>query len=243
MKIIVIIPVTGLDDDFIEKRRKNLLEKKAPDTEIDLISLEKGSASIEGDFDDAFSAPEILKTIMNHHENCDGFLIHCAADPAVDAAREFTDKPVVGIGEASMCFATMVGSRFTIISPRREAVTSIYRRVRKLGFEKNLASVRSVDMPVLDLYPHEADAKKAFLEKARKAIEEDQIDTIVPGCGAFSIWADDFALELGIPVLNLGACGLCMTEALIRLNLSHSRLAYGLIGRKSRSIGPIEVSI
>jgi len=242
MQILVIVPVTGLDDQYIEMRRVNLEKSKGSETHIDVVSLERGSASIDGAFDDVFATPEILRCIQQHHDQYDGFVIHCAADPGVDAARELTRKPVVGAGQASMCMATLVGTRFGVISPDGEAITSVYRRAWRLGYAQNLVSVTSLDIPVLDLYPHADITKAAFLEAARRLVSESQIDTVVPGCGAFSIWADEFTEQLGIPVMNPGACALTLVETLVRLRISHSRLAFATLAVKDRQIDAIEYS-
>jgi len=241
MKILTIVPITGLNDQYIEMRRANLNKKKARDTQITVVAVESGPASIEGSFDKSFATPEILKRIIQDHDAYDGFLIHCFLDAGVEEARELTPKPVVGVGEASMCFAAFIGNRFAIISPRGGAMTAFtYRLSKKLGFENNLVSVRDLNLPVLTLYNDVLGTKRAFLDEVKRVIVEDKADTIIPGCGAFSVWAGEFSEELRVPVLNPGACGLAMIESLIRLNLSHSRLAYGELSEKSRNIRAME---
>ena len=43
-------------------------------------------------------------------------LWHRLPDPALDALRELTDKPVVGIAESALHFASFLGYKFAVIN-------------------------------------------------------------------------------------------------------------------------------
>ena len=46
----------------------------------------------------------------------DGFVLACFGDPGLDAARELAAGPVVGIAEAGMKTATLLGRGFSVVT-------------------------------------------------------------------------------------------------------------------------------
>ena len=103
MKILVINPNTTLE---MTKSIGEMAEKYcARGTEITAISPDWGPRSIEGHFEEYLSAMATVETVAKFKEDYDGFVIACYGDPGISACREVTDKPVVGIGEASMHMA------------------------------------------------------------------------------------------------------------------------------------------
>jgi len=241
MRILVIFPAFGFKKEHAALRTENLMNKKSPDTELDVTTIKSGTAYLGTNFDNSFAAPEILRCIIENHDEYDGFVVHAFVDPAVEAARELTHKPVLGLVESSMCLATLTGSRFSVLTPLRdESKGWIFRRARTLGYEKNLVSVRSFNIPVVNVCSDPIRDKNAFLVQARRSIAEDQVDTIIAGCGGYSVYADELTQELGIPVINPGASALVLVEAQVRLGLTHSRLAYAPIEAKQRLIERLE---
>jgi len=50
------------------------------------------------------------------HRNVDGAILAAYGDPGLFGARELFDIPVVGVSEAAMLTACMVGQRFVIVT-------------------------------------------------------------------------------------------------------------------------------
>ena len=86
----------------------------SPTTEITTISPKWGPRSIEGHFEESIAALATIETVAMYKDEYDAFVIACYGDPAVAACREITDKPVIGIGEASMHMACFLGHQFSI---------------------------------------------------------------------------------------------------------------------------------
>lgn len=62
------------------------------------------------------AAPGMIQSLREHESEFDAFVIACHDDPNLEAMKEITTKPVVGIGEASMKMALMLGHRFSVVS-------------------------------------------------------------------------------------------------------------------------------
>ena len=89
----------------------------APGTEILAVCPTAGVPSIEGHFDEAIAAVGVLEQVkLGRQQGVDGHVIACFGDPGLLAARELASGPVVGIAEAAMHTATMLATRFSIVT-------------------------------------------------------------------------------------------------------------------------------
>ena len=179
-RIRVITPVTGEALGNAEFARR--LGDAA--TEVDLVQIERGPASIECEFEHAMAVPDTLRLIVDaEREGVAAVVVDCMADPGVRPGRELVRIPVVGPAEASMHLACQLGHRFSIVTTEARSVPEFENQARAAGLAERLASVRWVDIPVLDL----ASEPKALLsapliDESVSAIEADGAHVIVFGC-------------------------------------------------------------
>jgi allantoin racemase len=159
-----------------------------------------------------------------NREGYDAVVIACFSDPALDAAREISAIPVVGIEEAAMHVAAMLGHKFSILTslPRRVPTRDLHLRLR--GVEASFASAPVLDMPVLEMDADPEKTKARALELARKAVAEDGAEVIILGCAGLAGYARDIERELGAVVLDPTAVAFKMAEAFVDLGLRHSKV-------------------
>jgi allantoin racemase len=239
VKIKVIIPVTTRN--FIEPTREEVEKFASKGTEIDVEAIEYGTASIESAYDEMLDTPGIIKVAEKaQSQGFDGVITDCMADPALDAMREKLDIPVVGPGRVSMLYAADLAHRFSIVTVLENVVAILENRVMGLGLASKLASVRSVNIPVLEL----ADVKKltgALVAESIKAIEEDGAHAIVLGCtGMLGVSGDlsDALKRKGyeVPVIYPVAVAVKYLETLVSLGLTQSKKTYMPPPEKERNI-------
>lgn len=166
---------------------------------------------IETREDEVLAASGMIQLVRENNDKCDAFIIACHCDPNMDAIKKITDKPVVGIGEASMRIASMLGHRFSIIQTTEESVPIKEALVRKYQLQDSLASVRAPQ----DISP-ESNNEEKYIKAARAAMAEDRADVIVLGCAGLTGLDKRMQKELGVPVLDGVICALILTTALIR---------------------------
>jgi len=220
-KILVIDPITT--DSFCDMTKNYLEEIKSSDVKIEVVNIKAGPSSIETFYDEAFALPEILKTVDEYKTECDAIVINCFADPAVNAARELVDIPVVGPAEASMMIALMLGHKFSVISILKNSKPWIELQARSMGIEKRLAEAIGIDIPVLEL---ECDLEKTaryLIDAARDLIESKGAEVIVLGCTGMAPVAKRVEEEIEVPVVEPMAAAFKVAELLIGLKLSHSK--------------------
>ena len=160
--------------------------------------------------DEVLAAPGMTKLVLENREEFDAFIIACHCDPNLDVIKDLIDKPVIGIGEASMQIARLLGHRFSIIQTTAESVPIKEALVRKYGLQDFLASVRAPE----ETAPGLSDQEK-YTAAARAAIAEDRADVIVLGCAGLTGLDKGMQDELGVPVLDGVICALVLATSLI----------------------------
>ncbi|MGJ7459829.1 aspartate/glutamate racemase family protein [Halomonas sp. MA07-2] len=196
----------------------------APGTRITALEPSNGPVSIESHFDEAISAVGVLDEVLaGEHEQVDAYVIACFGDPGLLAARELTRAPVIGIAEAAFHMATLISTRFSIVTTLGRTGIIAEHLLEQYGFRHHCRRVRAAEIPVLDL---EADADAALAritEECKRARDEDGIGAIVLGCGGMADLTDTISLELGLPVVEGVTAAVKLAEALVGLGLGTSK--------------------
>jgi allantoin racemase len=236
LRIKVIVPVLkGIWEDITEKELCSIAQ---PTTEIEVRGLEYGPKSVECEYDECLAAIGILNEVKKaERQGFDAVVINCFADPAIHAARELVRIPVVAPAWSSMFLASLLGRVFTIILPKifgLGALGIVERLAKNYGFDNKLASVRYVNVEVLDFLKSRNLLEKALLNEAKKAIEEDGADVIILGCTGMIVVARFLSQALPAPVIEPSSAALKVAEMLVDLKMSHSKLSYSLPPSKLR---------
>ncbi|HLT21335.1 MAG TPA: aspartate/glutamate racemase family protein [Thermomicrobiales bacterium] len=230
MRIDVVTVITGLDEAALERRRQALMRFASPGTDIRLVVTGSGPASVESEAELELAAPGILKAVLESAESgADGIVIWGGHDPSLRSARELVDVPVIGPGMASMLLACSLARRFSLLVQLPNVLAIAERQIRELGLGERCASIRSVDVPVLELAGDEVFPK--MLDAALAAVDEDGADAICLGCMAMTPHAPRLARELdeqrpGALVIDPGLAAVRWLEMTIGMGLSHSRRSY-----------------
>ncbi|MCP4542020.1 MAG: Asp/Glu/hydantoin racemase [Chloroflexi bacterium] len=174
---------------------------------------------IDSYMDEIDTAAGMVQLLKQHEDAFDGFVIACQDDPNLDAMKEMTDKPVVGIAEASMKIASMLGHKFSIVSTSRTSIPNHEVQARKYHLQDALASVRA---PGDDMAGCSDEEK--YMWAAQTAVQEDMAEVIVLGCAGMADLARRMSEQLGVPVLDGVVCGLTIVTGLVRAGFSTSKI-------------------
>lgn len=227
MHVLLVNPNTSL---AFTTRIQTIAEKYAlPGTVVIAKNPTSGPRSIESIYDEILSAPGTLELVISELDQVDAVVIACYSDhPSIYALREITDKPVIGIAEASMHLACMLGHKFSVVTTNREWEPLLWDAVSHYGLVERCASVRSTGMPVLAL--ETATPEETFdmiLKAARQAIEVDGAEVICLGCAGMAGLDKKLEADLGVPVLDGVTSALKLLEGMVGYGLKTSkRLAY-----------------
>ncbi|WP_270887175.1 aspartate/glutamate racemase family protein [Pedococcus sp. 5OH_020] len=186
-----------------------------------------GPASIESHYDEALAVPGLLEVVRADHD-ADAFVLACFGDPGLDAAREAASRPVIGIAEAAMKTASLLGRSFSVVTTMSRTVGRAWDLTRTYGLERQCAGVHACDIPVLELEEDRARTYAVILSFAKSALAQDGSDAIVLGCAGMAGLPELLTDELGVPVVDGVAAATVLAEGLVRMGLrpsTHGELA------------------
>ena len=193
----------------------------APGTEIRAVSPAGGAPSIECHFEEAIAALGVVEEVRNGEaQGCDAHIIACFGDPGLDAAREVARGPVIGIAEAAMHAAMMLGTGFSVITTLSRTIVIAEHLARRYGAGHHCRRIRAVELAVLDLeHPH-CQAFERILEEGRAALSADRSNALVLGCAGMSDLAARLSDALGVPVIDGVTVAVGFAETFVRCGLS-----------------------
>ena len=219
MKILCINPNSSFEvTEGIEKICK---EYALPGTEVEIKSIKEAPAGIESYHDAAISEKYLLERFEEWKGKYDGFIIACHSDIGVDLFRELTDKPVIGIGEASMLFALPLGHKFSILSLKRKKIPQKEDLVKKYGFENRCASIRATGLGVV---ANHNEKRAKLIQEGEKAVKEDRAEVLILGCAGMAGMDKEIEKAIGVPVIDGVVSALLIMESLIRYGVLTSKV-------------------
>jgi allantoin racemase len=150
-------------------------------------------------------------------------IIACFGDPGLDAAREATDAPVLGIAEAAFHAASMLATGFSVVTTMTRTCILAERLVQRYGFERHCRGIHGTDIPVLALESDPPQVLNVLEASAREALLRDRSGAIVLGCAGMAAKCLALQDRLGVPVIDGVAVAVKWIEALSSLNLRTSK--------------------
>lgn len=238
MKINIINPTTTRA--FEEKNLVVARRFAMPETEIISTSVSSAPPSIESHYDEAVCTIGILEQIhQGESKNYDGYVIACFGDPCYLAAREIARGPVIGIAEAAFHVASIVATRFSVVTTLARTKIICEHLLHTHGFEHQCRRVRASGCDVLALEETSPQTCTEIIDECKRALEEDEIGAIVLGCAGMAELADQIQQEIGIPVVEGVTAATKLVEAIIGMGLGTSKigdLAYPLPKSMSGSV-------
>ncbi|MFT4183092.1 MAG: aspartate/glutamate racemase family protein [Rhizobium sp.] len=195
----------------------------ATGTEIIAATSRMGPPSIEGYYDGALAVPGLLSELKEQRAlGYDAAIISCFDDTGLEAARAFSNVPVLGLCESAVVTAGLLAQRFTVVTTLERSRVLIDNLVRHYGMGAR-ARVRASDIAVLELEDGASGAIGKLRAEIERALDEDGAEAIVLGCAGMADLARELQEIYGVPVIDGVAAAVKQAEALVSLGLSTSK--------------------
>lgn len=194
-------------------------------TQIEIYGTRRGGTGVEYRFAEYFFAREIIENGLKAEEQgFDAFTIGTTNDAGLYQTREVLNIPVIGITEASMLVACLMGRNFSLITPNEKMISRFEEMVRTYGLKDRLVSIQYTDFRIPELgkvFENPVLQKKQlqeFTDGAKKTIEAGA-EVIIPIGGIASLFLAKSGLRQidGVPVLDTTTIAIKTTEMLVRL--------------------------
>lgn len=224
----IIVPITTRGF----RRPEVLKALECPGVSVSHAEIDTGPGSIECEFEAAVAGPgTVAKIIEAERDGVDAVVIDCMGDPGLRPARETVSIPVLGPGQTGMLVAAMFGHKFSVVTVLRRLRPSFENTAALAGLSSKLASVRSVDIPVLELEADLARTEAMLVEEAIKAVEQDGAEAIIFGCTgllgcAAAVREGLLARSIDVPVIDPIPNAVMVAAAMARVGLAQSKLTY-----------------
>lgn len=237
LRILDLLPVVytrGLQDALDDRKKlaRGLSLQTAGKIKLDLDSLTKGTVSIEDSYDEALNVPYILEKIRAAEaEHYSAVVIDCFGDPGLEAARELVQMPVIGAAQSASHIAAQLAPRFSILNTVREFAHIDRELMVKYGLTQQVASIITVDVPVLALESKRGRTVNIMTKAAEKAVRQDGAQAIVLGCTGMSSLVTAMksrlaAKGLHVPIVEPLRAAVYTAVALVLADLTHSKEAF-----------------
>src|SRR5262245_45293589 len=117
-----LLVINGNTNEAITERCAGAARSAAsPGTEIVAVTATRGPRIIGTRAENALAAASEVGLLAQHGEGCDAALVAVSFDTALDALREAAPYPVVGMTEAALHVAALLGGPIGFIGPLRRA--------------------------------------------------------------------------------------------------------------------------
>lgn len=195
--------------------------------EVTAVSAVRGATSIESAADSVFAAAEVaslVQTLAPH----DAYLVSCFGAPGLDAARELTRAPVVGIGEAAFQAAAAIAARVAIITTLPRSIPQLEDMRDRLGMRSRCVGIVPLGIPVSEQGGEHGDTTEAIVAVGTSLVLERGAEALILACGGMAEVARTVQERVGVPVCDGVAFGSLLAFALWRCGLETSKVgAYG----------------
>lgn len=184
--------------------------------EIECMTLAEGPPGIQSQADVESVVRPVARTVAARGNDCSAFVIACYSDPGLHAAREATDKPVLGIAESGILTALTMGERFGVISILKGSIPRHLRYVAQMGVTARMAGDRAIGLGVVEL----SDEGRTFARMAEIGAElrdKDGADVLVMGCAGMARYRGRLEREIGVPVVEPTQAAVGMAIGRVRL--------------------------
>jgi allantoin racemase len=194
----------------------------SPGTEIVTLTGRFGARIINSRAENAIACHAMLELLADNIAGADAVLLAVSYDTALLAAREVLPVPVVGMTEASMHAACLLGTRFGLVTFGTPAF--YHDLVAECGLAGRLAGIRTINASAVDAYSN-PDGVDDLVAGAAKALAAEAGAEAIALCGAaMAGMPARIADRVPVPLLDGIAAGVGMCEMLVKLRPVKARL-------------------
>jgi Asp/Glu/hydantoin racemase len=206
---------------------------------IQCVTLDEGPPGIESQRDVEAVLVPLLRRARELERDAAAFVIACFSDPAIDALRAQSRRPVFGIGECGVLSALTLGQRVGIVAILPASVERHRAYFGRLGLMDHIAAELPIGMTVAQL----SDDQRTFerlVDVGTTLRDSHDADVLVFGCAGMAAYRRGVEAVLGIPVVEPTQATVAMAIGRLRIGENDSiKHEQNLVRHDTRaSVGP-----
>jgi Asp/Glu/hydantoin racemase len=211
-----------------------------PGTDIVPLTAKSGFPYISSRAEAQVAGALALEMIAGAADRTDAAIIAAFGDPGLSAARDLFGFPVVGMAQAALQMAAVLGERISIVT-----FSPVMRRwytdsVCDAGLLSRFTGVRTPPTHLTDLGDVQDRLRPELLRLCALAAEEDGADVVVLGGAPLAGLASKLGNEAGVRLVDPISAATLQAVALASLARSQGRLAVrkGALAKPTMGLSP-----
>ena len=221
MRILLLNPNTS--PAITERLRAAAQAVAQPSTQIVPLTAPRGVPYIATRAEAQIGGAVALEMLAEHDGQADAAIIAAFGDPGLMGARELFDIPIVGLAEAAMLAACMLGRRFAIVTFARALGPWYEECVAMHGLGGRCAAIRMLDESFADIADVQDEKEDVIVALAQRAVVEDEADAVILAGAPLAGLAAKVADRIPVPVVDQAQAALKLAEALVALKPRKAR--------------------
>ena len=181
MKILCVNPNTtqAVTDIVLAEARRHV----AHGSQVTGVTAGSGVAIVTTEAENVVAARAALDLVSAHHAGQDAIVMAISFDTAVAEARALTPIPVVGITEAALHTACLLGRKFGLVVMGAVSLPLYESLIGRSGLGQRLAAIEIAELGSVAGYLDAALRERLAREAAQRLARRPGVDVIVL-CGA-----------------------------------------------------------
>jgi allantoin racemase len=189
-----------------------------PGTGMTAVTASFGVPIVSTELENAIAGHAVLDLLATHAPGHHAAILAISFDTALIAARQLLDIPVVGMTEASLHTACLIGRRFGLITFGTLSRTLYLDLVRQRGLQDRMAACVSIDIASVAAYLQPAAFDQQVCDAAHALVTDSNADVVVICGAAVAGIAARLQPRIEAPLLDGIGCAVRLAEVLADLS-------------------------
>jgi len=215
MRILVVNANTS--ELVTEKVSAQARASASPGTDIVAVTGSFGGRVIGTRTELAIGEHSTIALVSEHAPGHDAVVIAVSYDTGLRGARELLPVPVVGLTEAGLLTACMLGGRIGMISFGRRVLPLYQELVAGYGLAARIAGWRVLESTAAYARGAHDELDREIVDAARELVERDGAETVVLTGAVMAGVPARLQPEVPVPLIDCMACAVHQAELLVRL--------------------------
>ena len=219
----ILVVNSNTSDIVTEKVAAAARAAASPGTEIVAVTGTFGARVIGTRSEHAIAEHSTIALVSRHAAGCDAVVIAVSYDTGLRGARELLDIPVVGMTEAGLLTACMLGGRIGVVIFGRRVLPLYQELVASYGLASRIAGWRVLESTAAYRPGAHPELDREIVAAANDLVQRDFAETVILTGAVMAGVPARLQAEVPVPLVDCIVCGARQAELLARLRLPKPR--------------------
>jgi allantoin racemase len=219
----ILVLNSNTSDIVTEKVAAAARAAASPGTEIVAVTGTFGGRVIGTRAEHAIGEHSTIALVARHAPGCDAVVIGVSYDTGLRGARELLDVPVVGMTEAGLLTACMLGGSIGIVTFGRRVLPLYRELVASYGLASRIAGWRVLESTAAYGRGAHPELDREIVAAANDLVERDFAEVVVLTGAVMAGVPARLQRDVPVPMVDCVVAGVRQAELLARLGLPKPR--------------------